>query len=92
MVDLKKASRIAQGVAAGWGKKGAKGSTAPPRPFVKQQTLADRKVIAKGNVRNATASARNKGTYDTYDPLSSIRAPRAPRKPKTRTVAKKRKG
>lgn len=68
---------------------------APPaarRPSVTPQTLADRKAIAKGNMRNATAAARNKGAYYSYDPLSSISAPKA-KPPVKRTVVKgKRRG
>ena len=68
---------------------------AAPRPSVKPQTLADRSAIAAGNRRNATAAARNKGTYYSYDPLSSIKVP-TPKptvpKPKMTTVSRKRKG
>lgn len=49
--------------------------TGSPPPGVKTQTLADRKVIAKGNMRNATAGSRNRGSYYSYDPLSSVSAP-----------------
>lgn len=69
--------------------------TATPRPSVRSQTLTDRAAIAKGNVRNATASAKNKGTYSSYDPLSSVRARTVratkPASPKTKTVSAKRK-
>lgn len=61
---------IGAGDILGTGGKSAPRGSKPPG--VKTQTLADRKLIAKGNMRNATASSRNKGAYDTYDPLSSV--------------------
>jgi len=54
-----------------------------PPPRVRKIPLSEQAQNAKGNVRNATAAARNKGTYYNYDPLSSIQAPkqRRTRKP-----------
>ena len=64
---------------------GKQPSATPPRPFVRKISLKEQATIAKGNVRNATAAARNKGTYSSYDPLSSIKAPTAKRKPKAKS-------
>jgi hypothetical protein len=74
-VGVQKAAAHYKGARAGTA--AAKASGAPPRPSVKAQTLDDRRAIALGNMRNATAGARNRGSYYAYDPLSSVAAPQA---------------
>lgn len=64
----------------------AKPAGPKPNTSVRKIPLSEQAQNAKGNVRNATASARNKGTYYSYDPLSSISAPK-----KRRTRTKKAK-